>query len=113
MASAWKDHLGTVLSNVLQTLLTFAASTVTGGGRLMNVQVTTDGATARTLEVYLIPSGQTAAAQYLIYKGLTIPNDTFALPGGPWIASASAFVQAKVNAGTDVTVRCSALEETS
>jgi len=108
----YRDHLGTVLSNVLQTLLTFGNDLVPAGGKLVGVQLTSTGAIDRTVEVYLIPSGQVAANQYLIYKDVWPAGQSAPIPGGPWFASNSAFVQAKMDGGTDVTARATAFEET-
>jgi hypothetical protein len=113
MARNYKDHLGTVLSSSLQTLLTYSSGLITGGAVLQNVQLTNSGSSNRVVLVYWIPTGQTASAQYLIGK-LTVPaNDVVALPGGPWYGSSGAFVQASQDAGTDVTGRVTAFEETS
>jgi hypothetical protein len=110
MAEDAKDHQGTVLSNAYQTLLTFNTGLLPGGAVLQNVQLVNNGAVDRVVDVQLIPQAQVASAQYLIGR-VTVPaNDTVPLPGGPWYGGDASFVQAKQDAGTDVTARCTAFE---
>lgn len=112
MAVTWKDDPGHSLSSTGATMLTFSVNALTGGAKVLGATVTTNGATVRTVTIWLIPSGQVAANVYIIYQGPSLPNDTYPIPGGPWAASASAFVQAKQDAGTDVILRVHAFEET-
>jgi hypothetical protein len=113
MARNYKDHLGTVLSSSLATLFSFATGLITGGAVLQNVQLTNFGSSNRTVDVYLIPSGQAPADQYRIWRGVVPANDGMAVPGGPWYASSGAYVQAKQDAGADVVARATAFEETA
>ena len=113
MARTFKEPTGTVLSNVLQTLLTFSTGLISGGAVLQALQFTNTGSTDRVVLVYFIPSGQVAAAQYLIGK-ITVPaNDTVSLHGGPFYRGSGAFVQCSQDAGTDVTAFPTAFEETA
>lgn len=111
MAVTWKDDVGHTLSNAVQTIVTFSASAIAGGAKVLGATMTNTGGTVRTISIYLIPTGQAAADIYLIFKGPIGINDTSVAPGGPWPASASAFVQAKQDAGTDVILRVHAFEE--
>jgi hypothetical protein len=111
MSFAFKEHNGTVLSGSLQTLLTFGSGLVTGGAVLQAVSLINTGASNRVVSVYLIPSGQAAANQYLIGKLTIGAGETLPLPGGPWYGASAAFVQALQDAGTDVIARCTAFDE--
>lgn len=111
MARGYKDHTGTVLSGSLETLLTFSSGLLTGGAVVQAIQLTNAGGTDRVVTVYLIPSGQVAAPLYILWRGTVPANDSLPVPGGPWQGSSAAFIQALQDAGTDVTARVTAFEE--
>jgi hypothetical protein len=107
-------HNGTQLTTSAATVLTFGTGLIPGGAVVQSISVTTVGGTARVVSIYLIPIGQTASDQYLIYRGNSVPNETYPIPGGPWFAGSGAFIQAKQAVGTDVVVRVeSSFEEVS
>lgn len=112
MAVAWKDDVGHALTTSLATMLTFSASAVAGGAKVLGATVVNTGAIDRVVTIELIPSGQSAATAYIIFQDVVPANSTTPVPGGPWPASASAFVQAKQAVGTDCVLRVHALEET-
>ncbi len=111
MAVAWKDDTGHTLSNAFATVLTFSAGALVGGAKVQGVTLVNTGATDRVVTIELIPSGQSAATGYIIFADTVPKNSTLPVPGGPWPASASAFVQAKQDAGTDIVMRVHAFEE--
>lgn len=112
MSVVWKDDTGHALTTSLATILTFSASAVAGGAKVLGATAVNTGATNRIMTIELIPSGQSAASAYIIFQDVVPANSTMPVPGGPWPASASAFVQAKQDVGTDVILRVHALEET-
>lgn len=112
MAVTWKDDQGHALSSSLATVLTFSSAAIAGGAKVMGATVANTGGTDRVVTIELIPSGQAAATAYIIFYDTVPANSTLPIPGGPWPASASAFVQAKQDAGTDCVLRVHAFEET-
>lgn len=112
MAVTWKDDTGHTLSTSYQTLVTFSASAIAGGAKVLGATLINTGATDRVCKVVLVPSGQVAADVYLIFRDTVPANSTVPCPGGPWPASASAIVQALQVVGADVIARVHAFEET-
>ena len=109
-----KEHAGTVLSTSLQTLVNFNTGLLPGGAVVQGVQLVNSGASDHVVWVYHIPSGQVAAAAYLIGKTTVPANDTIPLQmGAPSYGASGSFVQAIEDAGTDVTARVSAFERTA
>lgn len=114
MAVTWKDDTGHTLatSPTLTTLLTFSANAIPGGAKVLGVTCVNSGAVDRLVLIYLVESGGAAADGKLIFYDTVPAKSTVPCPGGPWPASASAFVQGTQIAGADVVVRVHAFEET-
>lgn len=112
MAVTWKDDTGHALSSSYATLLTFSASATSGGAMVMGGTIVNTSASNRVVIIQLIPSGQSASTAYIIFQETVPAGSTVPIPGGPWPASASAFVQGKQDSGTDCVARIHAYETT-
>ena len=97
-----REHVGTSLSNALQTLLTFADNLVEGGAITWGFIIVNNDSAAHAVQVYIIPSGAAAATAYLRWAGSVPAGESVAI-NGPFHNASGAFIQAISDAASPVT----------
>src|SRR4051812_6984877 len=94
-------HGGAAANTTGNTVFTFNGSLAAGGAVLKALTVVNANTTlTRKVILYLVTSGGSAAVNNEIAEFSVSPNDTVVVRG-PWYENSSAFIIAKVDAGTD------------
>ncbi len=108
MAATAKANTPAALTTSAATYYTVSASVV---GNIKEVLLcNTSGSAARSVTVYFVPSGGSPAASNTVISGVSIASSTTVrFPFNTFLAAADT-VQALASAGTDVSIRVSAVE---
>lgn len=97
MAETAIQHNGTVLNGTLQNIVTLPTGLVPGGGVIQAFNCVNKSGTARTVEIYVIPVGQTQTPQYLrvMMEVPASPYGTVQAPVGPFFVDGETYIQAR------------------
>lgn len=104
-----RTHAGTLLTNALQTLVTFSGGLIEGGAITWGFMLVNNDAVAHAVQVYVVPSGGAAADAYLKFSG-SVPAGESVAVNGPFHNDSAAFIQAISDAAlpkTNITVTAS------
>lgn len=98
------------MTGSIQTILVFADGLTKGGAILRNFSIASQASVIRTLTLYLIPSGGSAADKYVIFNDKVFPGAT-TIVGGPWFRDSLAFMQGVLDGADTITVTPTSAEE--